>query len=450
MTTIGAAIEYQPAASLTAYARNARTHSADQVEAIAGSMREWGWTMPVLIARGCEGVEDGSIIAGHGRVLAAAEIYAGGGTIAMSSGEPIPAGHVPVVIAQGWTERQRRAYVIADNQLTLAGGWDESILKLELMDLREGGFDLTRLGFEDTELAGLLDVMIDTESDPEAAPEAPVHPVSRRGDVWVLGRHRLICGDATNAADVAAVLAGEAPHLMVTDPPYGVDYDPGWRLAQGLNTVTQKIAKGEVDNDDRIDWKAAWDLFKGDVAYVWHGGVSAGPVQSSLAAAGFVTRSQIIWVKNSLVIGRGDYHWKHEPCWYMVRKGATGHWAGDRTQSTCWDIQKMHRTQGNVDDGKTDHSTQKPLECMRKPMENNSVPGDAVYDPFVGSGTTLIAAEMSGRRCFALEINPAYIDVTITRWQNVTGNTAVHEASGQSFAMLKDERDVEPASNAAA
>ena len=262
-------------------------------------------------------------------------------------------------------------------------------------------------------------------------------PVSRLGDVWLLGRHRLICGDATNAADVAAVLAGAEPHLMVTDPPYGVDYDPEWRLAankwKGSTVKIGGKAMGKVSNDRFADWREAWALFGGDVAYVWHGGLRSIDQAEALEASGFVIRSQIIWNKNNIVIGRGDYHWKHECCWYAVRKVKTGHWNDSRTENTVWDIPKPRASE-------TGHSTQKPIECMKRPMENNSRPGDDIYEPFSGSGTTIIAAELTGRRCLAVEIDPAYVDVAVLRWQATTGKRVSLEASGQSFDAVRQER----------
>jgi DNA modification methylase len=242
-------------------------------------------------------------------------------------------------------------------------------------------------------------------------PPAPV--TSRRGDAWLLGAHRLVCGDATDPADVALALAGAAPHLMVTDPPYGVSYDPGWRVKVGKGA----FAVGTVLNDDRADWHAAWALFPGDIAYVWHGALHASLVEESLKASGFLTRSQIIWDKGRLIISRGHYHWRHEPCWYAVRKGRTARWAGDRKQMTVW--QFPHRR------SETGHGTQKPLEAMRRPILNHTVPGDRVYDPFVGSGTTIIAAEELGRICHAIELDPVYVDVAVRRWEALTGRTAV-------------------------
>jgi DNA modification methylase len=187
-----------------------------------------------------------------------------------------------------------------------------------------------------------------------------------------------------------------------------------------------------VNNDNRSDWSEAWQLFPGSIAYVWHGGLHSAVVQASLEGANFVVRAQIIWAKQHFVFGRGDYHWQHEPCWYAVR--GTGAWAGDRKQTTLWAINNNNPfgTGGNAEK-KTGHSTQKPVECMKRPIENNSSPGQAVYDPFVGSGTTIIAAEMTGRACHAIELSPAYVDVAVTRWQNFTGQEATLEATGEAF-----------------
>jgi DNA modification methylase len=216
---------------------------------------------------------------------------------------------------------------------------------------------------------------------------------------------------------------------MVTDPPYGVKYDPKWRAEAGVNKNKAKL--GEVLNDDRADWREAWELFPGDVAYVWHAGLFAKIVQESLEAVGFEVRSQIVWAKDRFALSRGHYHWQHEPCWYAVRGKA--HWSGDRSQATLWEIKSR-------DDNGVGHGTQKPVECMRRPIENNSEPGDAVYEPFSGSGTTIIAGEMTGRRVFAIELNPAYVDVAVRRWQTFTGNAAVLEGSGGVFADVAAER----------
>lgn len=399
---------------LTPYARNARTHSEDQVRAIARSIERFGFTNPILVD------DDGSIIAGHGRLLGAKLL---GRT------------EVPVIVCSGWTDEERRAYIIADNQLALQAGWDEDLLRIELGELRDLGFDLDLTGFDAAGIAAILDVRPDGATDPEEASEPPAVPVATRGDLWALGRHRLLCGDATSAEDTARLLDGAAPHLMVTDPPYGVEYDANWRnervRADGFPSDGRAI--GKVANDDQADWRKAWDLFAGDVAYVWHAGLRARQVVESLEASRFEMRAQIIWSKGRFAIGRGDYHFQHEPCWYAVRKGKTGHWAGDRKQTTLWQIDKPHKSE-------TGHSTQKPVECMKRPIENNSSPGQAVYEPFSGSGTTIIAAEMTGRACHAIEISPAYVDVAVLRWQAFTGQTAALEGDGRSFDEIAEQR----------
>ncbi|MCW6509803.1 DNA-methyltransferase [Lichenifustis flavocetrariae] len=254
--------------------------------------------------------------------------------------------------------------------------------------------------------------------------EPPEKPITQPGDVWTLGQHRVVCGDATQADVVGKALKGVRPHLMVTDPPYGVNYDPEWRssvidAASGRTKAGRAL--GKVKNDDRADWRQAWSLFPGDVAYVWHSALYSDLVRTSLEASGFEVRSQIIWDKGRMVISRGHYHWRHEPCWYVVRKGRTAHWSGDRKQCTIWPIMHLKSASG--------HGTQKPVEAMRRPMENNSQPGDVVYDPFVGSGTTIIAAQSLGRVCHAVELDPAYVDLAVRRWERMTGRLASRSAS---------------------
>jgi len=401
-------IDYRPLSDLIPYARNARTHCDAQVAEIAASIREFGWTNPILV----DG--DNGIIAGHGRLLAARKL----GMI-----------EVPVIELSGLTEAQKRAYVLADNKLALNAGWDDELLALEIGDLASLGFDLSLTGFSEDEIAALTSRGTVGLTDADEVPETPKEAASRAGDVWIMGRHRLVCGDSTNAEDVERSLAGVKPHLLVSDPPYGVSYNPAWRqrFADGGD-----LATGKVLNDGRADWREAWELFPGDVAYVWHGALHGATVAASLEASGFAVRSQIIWDKTRLVIGRGDYHWQHEPCWYAVRKGGKGHWKGDRKQTTVWAV--PHRK------SETGHGTQKPVECMRRPIENNSSAGQAVYEPFCGSGTTIIAAEMTGRSCHAIELDPAYVDVAVLRWQAFTGDEATLDGDGRSFAAVKAER----------
>jgi len=410
-------IELWPIERLRPYARNARLHSDNQVAVLAANMLKFGWTMPCLIS------DDGELIAGHGRILAATQL-------GLSK--------IPVLRLSHLDEDHRRALRLSDNSVADMAEWDELNLGLEVIDLQALGFDTDLLGFSDEFLEGLLNAAqggddanggsIEGEDD---IPEPPVTPVSVAGDLWQLGSHRLICGDSTSADVVGRLLAGVKPLLMVTDPPYGVEYDPSWRNQAGAAKTKRT---GKVLNDDRADWREAWSLFPGDVAYIWHGALHAATVADSLIAAGFAIRSQIIWAKDRLVLSRGDYHWQHEPCWYAVRAKGKGHWAGDRKQTTLWQIANKDQ------DAATVHGTQKPVECMRRPILNNSSPGQAVYEPFMGSGTTLIAAETTGRLCYGVELNPVYVDVAIERWQAFTGEEAVLQDSGETFAALKSQR----------
>jgi DNA modification methylase len=406
-------VEYRPLENLIPYARNARTHSDAQVAQIAASIKEFGWTNPVLV----DG--DNGVIAGHGRLLASRKL----GMV-----------EVPVIELAGLSGAAKRAYILADNKLALNAGWDEAMLGLEVGELSDLGVDLTLAGFSDRELQALGANHNPGLTDPDETPELPADPVTRMGDIWVLGRHRLICGDCTEPTVVNHLLNGTSPHLMVTDPPYGVSYQPQWRnrVVRSDGTRVGALAVGEVLNDDRSDWREAWALFPGDVAYIWHAALHTSEVLNSLEAAGFTIRAQIIWDKTRLVIGRGDYHWQHEPAWYAVRKGKTGHWAGDRKQTTVWGISHLK--------SETGHGTQKPVECMKRPIENNSSPGQTVYEPFSGSGTTIIAAEMTGRACFAVELAPAYVDVAVQRWQAFTGEQARLASSGVAFERARHGR----------
>jgi len=401
-------VEHWPIGRLLPYATNARTHSDEQIAQIAGSIAEFGFNVPCLVD------ERGVLIAGHGRLLAARKLGLE---------------QVPVIRLGHLSDAQARAYRLADNRIALNAGWDDELLAAEFGRLREDGVNLELLGFAEDEIDRLLaggDADAGGAADEDAIPEPPAEPVTRPGDLWLLGRHRLLCGDATVATDVGRLLGEAAPHLMVTDPPYGVDYDPSWRNGAGVSATART---GRVANDDRADWREAWTLFPGDVAYVWHAGVHGRTVADSLEACGFAIRAQIVWAKPRFVLGRGDYHWQHEPCFYAVRKGAAGHWQGARDQSTLWAIGA-----GGEEDAATVHGTQKPVECMRRPIGNNSARGDTVYEPFAGSGTTIIAAETTGRVCLALEIDPRYCDVIVERWQGFTGQEAVLDADGRAFA----------------
>ena len=255
------------------------------------------------------------------------------------------------------------------------------------------------------------------------APEPPKNPTTKAGNVWALGEHRLVCGDACSKKHVQLALGGLKPALMVTDPPYGVDYAPGWRDGMVGEFGAAARVKSPVKNDDQVRWTRAYQLFAGPVAYVWHASWHIAEVAADVEEAGFVIRNLIVWKKQHFAISRGHYHWQHEPCWYAVRKGQSARWCGDRTQTTVWDISSLNPA-GRKEE-RVDHSTQKPVECMARPIRNHGGMGDVVYDPFLGSGTTLIAAVQLERRCVALELDPAYCDVVVERWQNLTGGKAL-------------------------
>jgi ParB-like chromosome segregation protein Spo0J len=412
-------IESWPVDRLIPSDANPRTHSADQVAQIAASIREFGFVNPILVG------PDGGIIAGEGRFRAALRLR-------MRT--------VPVIVLEHLSEIQRRALAIADNQLALNAGWDEQMLCERLAALQDQDFNLDLLGFDDQELARrLAEHEAAGLADEDEVPDVPAEPITRPGDLWLLssskGRlHRLLCGDATVRQDITRLLSGhQPPFLMVTDPPYGVDLDPEWREQAGLNPRTRQ--GGRVANDDRIDWREAWAMFPGAVAYVWHAGIHAAEVALGLQSCGFQIRSQIVWVKQHFAISRGAYHWRHESCWYAVRGGQAGQWRGGRKQTTVWEIANLNPFGGDgaAENEATGHGTQKPVELMRRPILNHTRRGEACYDPFLGSGSTLIAAESSGRICYGMDIDPRYVDVAVLRWQRYTGQFAVLDGDGQTF-----------------
>jgi DNA modification methylase len=421
----GLAITYKPLGDLRRAERNPRTHSAAQIEKIKRSLMRFGWTNSLLIA-------DGTIIAGHGRYAAALELAAEGKKPKRTPKLDM----APTVDLSHLNARERQAYILADNRIALDSGWDMDLLAGELEDLKLDGFDLLDAGFEMDELGTILNRGRTGETEPDETPDPPAFITTLPGDVWLLGDHRLVCGDCTDALVVANALGGHKPHLMVTDPPYGVEYDAAWRSKPDQAASmrhTGKTAAARVSNDHRADWREAWEHFGGDVAYVWHGDKQASVVTAGLQAGGFELRNTIIWAKSRLVIGRGHYHPKHEACAYMVRKGRPSHWAGDRKQTTVWELDAHHKSE-------TGHSTQKPVECMLRAINNSSRNGTSVYDPFVGSGTTIVAAEMSGRIALTIEIDPSHVDVALIRWQKFSGKNAILESTAQTYAELAAER----------
>ena len=301
--------------------------------------------------------------------------------------------------------RQARAFRVIDNRTSELTSWDTDLLP----DALAGLDDLDIFSFDDVfPPAGTAG-----KTDPDDIPETPKKPITRTGDLWVLGKHRIVCGDSTNQETVERLLDGAEPDLMVTDPPYGVNYDSSWRYKAGIST--KDGAFGKSANDDQNNWQAAYVLFPGRIAYVWMSSLALPVAASGLDACGFIPRSLIIWDKGRIVIGRGHYHWRHEACWYAVKKGAQAHWKGGRKASTLWEIDNPRKSE-------TGHSAQKPVECMQRAIHNHR--GD-VYDPFVGSGTTVIAGEQEGRTVYALEIEPTYVDVTVRRLEDFTGQKSI-------------------------
>lgn len=427
-----------PISQVRPYPKNARKIPQAAVDKVAKSLQDFGWRQPIVVDVA------GIIVVGHVRYLAAKKLgYES----------------VPVHVAADLTEAQIKAYRLADNRTHDEATWDLELLALELTDLAQMDLALDATGFSAAEIdqmkkpaAGL------TDPDQPAAPAAAA--VSQRGDLWLLGEHALLCGDSTSLEEVGALLGGRRkPFLMVTDPPYGVEYDPTWRddyAPSASFTDSNRVlppcslaarSRGKVSNDDQVDWTKAYRLFPGDVMYVWHAGVHAAEVSYGIELADFEIRAQIIWRKQHFVFGRGAYHWQHEPCWYAVRKGANANWSGDRKQTTVWDVQNLNPMGGNKDEAPTGHGTQKPVELMRRPIENHTAAGDVVYDPFLGSGTTLIAAEQTRRVCYAVDLDPLYVDVAVRRWEAFTGRKAMQ--GGWTFEEFAERRKGAPVSGGA-
>ena len=292
------------------------------------------------------------------------------------------------------------------------GDWDYDILANEWDQEK-----LIEYGFTEEELLGesIQEILNEEEEESEIlepAKDEDAH--TKTGDIYELNNHRIVCGDSTNPDNVHLCLNKEIPILMVTDPPYGVEYDPDWRGKAGKG---QK-ASGKVQNDDKVNWSLAWHLFPGSVAYIWHASFFTSEVHKSLLDSEYEIKSNIIWAKQHFALSRGDYHWKHEPCWYAVKKGHPHNWQGARDQSTVWEIANLNCFGKSKEEGeeRTSHSPQKPIECMARPIRNNTAIGEGVYDPFLGSGTTLIACQQLNRICYGIEISPAYVDVIVNRW----------------------------------
>lgn len=386
--------ETRKLADLTPYHKNPRKLTDKQFKEIQSSITKFGLTDKPLIQ------PDGTIIGGHARVKVLKK---------MGYKE------IPVLVADpALDEKEIEEAVIRHNKNT--GEWDWDVLA-NAFDMP----DLLNWGFDESEFLGMeIDDLGDAEDEDEQALE-PVDDkdaITQMGDVYELNENILVCGDSTLPEYVEKCLNGAEPILMVTDPPYGVSYEAQWR--EEAKNRLGKTAKGKVQNDDKVNWSLAWHLFPGSVAYVWHASLHTNDFYESLVDSEYEIKSNIIWVKQHFALSRGDYHWQHEPCWYAVKKGHKHNWQGARDQSTTWEISNLNCFGKSKEDGeeRTAHSTQKPIECMARPIRNNTAKGEGVYDPFIGSGTTLIAAEQNGRICYGIELSGSYCDIIVERWKN--------------------------------
>ena len=424
---------------LTPLPDNPRKIEDAAIEKLKNSIKQDG---KFMIARPMIIDPDGVILGGNQRHRACVEIGM----------DDIPDEWVKRV---DWTEEEARRFVVVDNAPKgMSGKFDIDLLlgTYEINELVDMGFDADDL------------LPKGGKVDDDSLPEPLGVVVSVLGDVWLCGSHRVMCGSSTDADNVATLLNGEEPGIMVTDPPYGVNYDASWRSR--VDSIGSGYAEKKVINDSIADWQEAYSLFPGAVGYIWHGGLQSDLVVNGLKACDFEIRTQIIWAKSSIVPGRGHYHWQHEPCWYVVKKGKSAKWKGGRKkttlmkniqdvkredeilfvrhddptgdvyvvsgdESTIWEIPKPQKSE-------TGHSTQKPVECMLRPIRNHGF--DSVYDPFLGSGTTLIASEKASRVLYGMELNPAYVDICLERWQNYTGLEATLEKTGQTFSEIKHGR----------
>jgi DNA modification methylase len=395
---------------LIANPRNVRIHGPEQIEQIRASLREFGWTMPVLVR------ENGMLIAGHGR-LEAAKL------------EGIK--EVPAIVARGWSEAQCQAYAIADNRLTDSSHWNEELLRLELGDLQTAGFDLALTGFDQDELNRLLVVERELDDGLDDAPEPPAEPISKPGDLWICGEHRVLCGDATKLADVEKVLAGELADMCFTDSPYNVNY----------STKDKKRGKSRPMLNDTLGEEFGAFLYdacvniltvtKGAV-YMCMSSSELDTLQKAFHEAGGKWSTFVIWAKNTFTLGRSDYQRQYEPILYGWKQGADHYWCGDRDQGDVWFFDKP---------AKNDlHPTMKPVALVERAIRNSSKSRDIVLDPFGGSGTTLIAAERTGRWARLIELDTKYADVAVQRWQDQTGRTARLDPSGQSFSEMASKK----------
>lgn len=414
---------------LVPYARNPRKNDK-AVDRMCASIQEFGFKVPCLV------LTDGEVVDGHLRLKAARKLGLS---------------EIPVILCDEWTPAQVKAFRLLVNRSVNWAAWDDKLLAVELEEIQGLGFNVELTGFDVPEINGLLAA---SKTD-DVVPPPPETATTRLGDLWLLGEHRVLCGDATNAAAVTQLLGGRKPLLMVTDPPYGVELDSEWRDRAGLNkhgpaepsymkTRTQGHTQTTISGDKRADWSEAFALVPSlEVAYVFHASKFTREVLDGLLKIGFVHHQQIIWNKGRTVLTRTHYCFQHEPCWYVRKKNAP--WYGKPGKnSTIWDAPSPKFIRGSSKERKFDHPTQKPQALMELPIRNHTRRGELVYDPFLGSGTTLMAAEAEGRICCGLELDPKFVDVIIGRWQQVTGKVATLDGSGATFEQVQSERSNEP------
>jgi hypothetical protein len=425
------------------YARNPRKNDA-AVDRMCASLREFGFKVPVL-AR-----SDGTVVDGHLRLKAARKLGSWpGGDIT----------GIPVIFCDEWTDAQVKAFRLMVNRSVTWADWDDELLSLELQELAAADFDLSLTGFDPRELEDLL-TLPDNDEQADVAPPLPENAVSRLGDLWVCGnrrnQHRVVCGDATSPDVVARLLGDRKPFLMICDPPYGISLDSEWRDRAGLNGCgpaeasymkhrTEGHTETTISGDTRADWSGAFELVPSlQIAYVWHASIFTREVLNGLERIGFLYPQQIIWNKGRTVLTRTHYWYQHEPCWYVRKKNAP--WFGKAGENaTIWDSPSPKFIMGGSDEEKFDHPTQKPVELMRRPLLNHTKRGESVYEPFLGSGTTLAAAEITERVCYGIELDPKYVDVVVKRWQGLTGGKATLDGDGRTFDQIAEERHQEAA-----
>ncbi|MDD2327975.1 MAG: site-specific DNA-methyltransferase [bacterium] len=394
-----------PIGKLVPYVNNARTHSPEQINKLRSSLREFGFINPVIIDR------DFGVIAGHGRILAAKE-------------EGIT--EVPCVFADHLTEAQKKAYIIADNRMAMDAGWDEELLRVEIEALQAEAFDLSLTGFDEKELSDLFKDDADVQEDDfdvDAELEKPTF--SKSGDVWTLGRHRLVCGDSTKAETFDTLMQGRKANLVVTDPPYNVNYEGTAGKIKNDNLADEKFYQFLFDAFSNIEKVMADDAS----IYVFHADTEGLNFRKAFSDAGFYLSGCCIWKKPSLVLGRSPYQWQHEPCLYGWKKSGKHQWYADRKQTTIWEFEKTKKN--------TDHPTMKPIPLLAYPIQNSSMSNTLILDPFGGSGSTLIACEQTDRDCYTIELDEKYCDVIVKRYIEQVGSadSVFVERDGKTYTF---------------